>query len=84
MILKITKRILDKLQILFLKQLSNADNDVMLIQETKTFGSSRPMVFCKKGPLKNFSKFAENTCNGVSILTKLQAGGLDIAVNFGK
>ena len=82
MILKITKRVLDKLQILFLKLLSNADNDVMLIQETKIFGSSRPMVFCKKVRLKNFSKFTENTCDGVSILTKLQAGRLPIAVNF--
>ena len=38
--------------------------------------SSRPEVFCKKGVLKNFTKFKENTCARVSFFIKLQAWGL--------
>ena len=36
--------------------------------------SSRPKVFCKKGILRNFAKFTENTYARVSFLMKLQAG----------
>ena len=35
--------------------------------------SSHPEVFWKKGVLRNFSKFTENTCARVSFLIKLQA-----------
>ena len=31
----------------------------------------QPEVFYKKGALKNFAKFTENTCAGVSFLIKL-------------
>ena len=37
--------------------------------------SSRPQVFCKKGVLRNFTKFTlKNTCARVSFLVKLLAG----------
>ena len=35
--------------------------------------SSRPVVFCKKGVLRNFVKFTGNTCTRNSFLIKLQA-----------
>ena len=38
--------------------------------------SNFPKVFCKKGALKSFAKFAENTCARVSFLIKLQAWSL--------
>ena len=34
--------------------------------------------FCQKGVLKNFAKFAENTCPRVSFLIKLQVWGLQL------
>ena len=37
------------------------------------YRSSRPEKFCKKGVLRNFAKFQENTCARVSFLIKLQA-----------
>ena len=36
--------------------------------------SIRPLVFCKKCVLKNFAKFTENTCVGVTFLIKSQLG----------
>ena len=40
------------------------------------FRSSRPEVFCKKGVLRNFTKFTEKHLARVSFLKKLQASGL--------
>ena len=37
---------------------------------------SRLEVFCKKGVLRNFANFTENTCARVSFLMKLHASGL--------
>ena len=42
------------------------------------YRSSRPVVFCKKGVLKNFAKFIESTCATVSFLREMLAEGYNL------
>ena len=39
---------------------------LIILNLFKTFGSSRPEVFCKKGALRNFTKFTgKHLCQGL-------------------
>ena len=53
-----------------------ANSDGKHVIKYTSYRSIRPEVFCRKGVLRNFSKFTGNTCTRSSFLIKLQAWGL--------
>ena len=69
------KRILGKLEILFLKQL---DNDIMLAKQTKKFGSGRREVFCKKNSFKNFAAWRSRHCSQFQGVVKINCEKIDL------